>query len=112
MNRNDEDLTTTPATVAKATAPPQAGEAPARREPWWWVERRVWTQARLTRLASGESADRVWFRLGDKTFSGLPAVGCCPWQRNTSGRGQSQQGEPTDRRAGCGRPARPVRMEG
>ena len=44
--------------------------------------------------------------------SGLRAVGCCPWQRPTSGRGQSQRCEPADWRAGCGRPARPVRREG
>ena len=65
MNWNDEDITTTPAGVA--ATPQQAGEAPARRDPWWWVERGVWTEAMLTRLASGEPADRVWFRLWDKT---------------------------------------------
>jgi RNA-directed DNA polymerase len=65
MNRNDEDITIKPASVA--AAPKQAGEAPARRDPWWWVERRVWTEAMLTRLASGESADRVWFTMMDKT---------------------------------------------
>jgi hypothetical protein len=43
---------------------------------------------------------------------GLRAVGCCPWQRNTRGRGQSYDYEPTDWRAGCGRPACPVRREG
>jgi len=31
------------------------------------VERGVWTERRLRRLTSGESADRVWFRLWDKT---------------------------------------------
>jgi RNA-directed DNA polymerase len=67
MNRNDENLTTTPAPVA--ATPRQAGEAPVRRDPWWWVERRVWTEAMLTRLASGESADRVWFTLMDKTYA-------------------------------------------
>jgi RNA-directed DNA polymerase len=67
MNRNDEDLTTIPATVA--TTPKQAGEAPARHDPWWWVERRVWTEAMLTRLAMGETADRVWFTLMDKTYA-------------------------------------------
>jgi len=67
MNRNDEDIPTTPARVA--ATPKQAGEAPARRDPWWWVERRVWTEAMLTRLASGESADRVWFTLMDKTYA-------------------------------------------
>jgi RNA-directed DNA polymerase len=67
MNRNDEDITTKPATVV--ATPQQAGETPARRDPWWWVERRVWTEAMLTRLASSESADRVWFRLWDKTHA-------------------------------------------
>lgn len=69
MNRNDEDITTKPATVAAATPSQQAGEAPTRRDPWWWVERRVWTEAMLTRLASRESADQVWFRLWDKTYA-------------------------------------------
>ena len=67
MNRNDEDIIMKPATVA--AAPMQAGEAPARRDPWWWVERRVWTEAMLTRLASSESADQVWFALWDKTYA-------------------------------------------
>lgn len=39
------------------------------RAPWWWVERGVWTERMLTRLTSGESADRVWFRLWDKTYA-------------------------------------------
>jgi RNA-directed DNA polymerase len=39
------------------------------RAPWWWVERTVWTERMLTRLTSGESADRVWFRLWDKTYA-------------------------------------------
>lgn len=71
MNRNDENITTKPASVAKAASPNQAGEAPARRDPLWWVERRIWTEAMLTRLASREPANRVWFSLLDKTF--MPA---------------------------------------
>jgi RNA-directed DNA polymerase len=62
MNQNDDSK---PATVA--ATPQQAGEATPPRDPWWWVERGVWTEHMLTRLASSESADRVWFRLGDKT---------------------------------------------
>jgi len=62
MNQNDE---TKPASVAATPQP--AGEATAPRDPWWWVERSVWTERMLTRLASGESANRVWFRLWDKT---------------------------------------------
>jgi RNA-directed DNA polymerase len=60
-NQNDERK---PATVA--ATPQQAGEA---RDPWWWVERTVWTECMLTRLTSGESANRVWFRLADKTYA-------------------------------------------
>lgn len=69
MNRKREDITTTPAGVAAATPSQQAGEASPRRDPWWWVERCVWTKAMLTRLASSEPADRVWFRMWDKTYS-------------------------------------------
>ena len=64
MNQNDDSK---PAPVA--AAPRQAGEAHPPRDPWWWVERGVWTERMLTRLTSGESADRVWFRLWDKTYA-------------------------------------------
>ena len=63
MNQNDE---TKPASVA--ATPKQVGDT-RDRDPWWWVERSVWTQAMLTRLASREPADRVWFRLWDKTYA-------------------------------------------
>ena len=76
MNQNDEAK---PARVAGTTPPKQAGEATPPGEPWWWVERAVWTERMLTRLTSGEPANR----------NGLRAVDCCPWQRPTSGRGQS-----------------------
>ena len=70
MNQNSEDITTTPATVAATTPTKQAGETlPPRRDPWWWVERSVWTKAMLTRLAKSESANRVWFTLVDKTYA-------------------------------------------
>jgi RNA-directed DNA polymerase len=49
-----------------AATPQQAGEA---RDRWWWVERCVWTERMLTRLARSEPADRVWFRLVDKTYA-------------------------------------------
>ena len=60
-NRNDEQP---PAAVA--ATPKQAGET---RAPWWWVERCVWTERMLTRLTSGEPADRVWSALADKTYA-------------------------------------------
>lgn len=70
MNQNDESKVKTPSRPAPvAAAPQQAGEATAPRDPWWWVERSVWTERMLTRLTSGESADRVWFRLWDKTYA-------------------------------------------
>jgi RNA-directed DNA polymerase len=62
-DQNDEDK---PAAVATATPPKQAGEA---RDPWWWVERCVWTERMLTRLTTSEPANRVWFALGDKTYA-------------------------------------------
>ena len=61
MNRNDEQ-----ALATVAATPKQAGET---HDPWWWVERCVWTERMLTRLTSGEPADRVWFALADKTYA-------------------------------------------
>ncbi len=61
MNQTNEAR---PAPVAGT--PPQAGEA---RDQWWWVERCVWTERMLTRLTASEPADRVWFRLWDKTYA-------------------------------------------
>ena len=67
MNGNNEHLKTTPASVVATSQ--QAGETPARRDPLWWVERCVWTEAMWSRLASGEPASQVWFRLWDKTYA-------------------------------------------
>lgn len=61
MKQNDESK---PAPVA--AMPIQVGEA---RDPWWWVQRSVWTERMLTRLTTGESANRVWFTLVDKTYA-------------------------------------------
>lgn len=61
MNQNDENKPTT-----VAATPKQVG---ATRDRWWWVERSVWTEPMLTRLTSGEPADRVWFALADKTYA-------------------------------------------
>ena len=61
MKQNDEAA---PAPVA--ATPTQAGEA---RDPWWWVERSVWTERMLTRLTDREPANRVWFTLVDKTYA-------------------------------------------
>ena len=51
--------------LAPVAATPQ--QARAARDRWWWVERAVWTERMLTRLTTGEPADRVWCRLWDKT---------------------------------------------
>jgi RNA-directed DNA polymerase len=63
MNQNNEEQ---PTPVPRVEGAKQAGDP---RDPWWWVERSVWTERMLTRLTSGESADRVWFRLWDKTYA-------------------------------------------
>lgn len=70
MNQNDESKVKAPSQPAPvATTPKQAGEATPTRDPWWWVERTVWTERMLTRLTSGEPANRVWFTLVDKTHA-------------------------------------------
>jgi RNA-directed DNA polymerase len=61
MNQNNE-VKPTPV----AATPKQVG---ATRDPWWWVERSVWTERMLTRLTDGEPANRVWFSLMDKTYA-------------------------------------------
>ena len=61
MNQNDDAKS---ATVARA--PKQVEDT---RAPWGWVERSVWTESMLTRLTTGEPADRVWFTLVDKTYA-------------------------------------------
>jgi RNA-directed DNA polymerase len=60
MNWNDERQ---PAIVA--ATPQQAGKA---HDHWWWVERSVWTERMLTRLAQSERTT-VWFRLWDKVMA-------------------------------------------
>ena len=60
-DQNDEDQS-----APVAAAPKQAEDA---RAAWHWVERAVWTERMLTRLASREPANRVWFSLLDKTYA-------------------------------------------
>jgi RNA-directed DNA polymerase len=63
MERNDENQ---PAPVPRPVGATQVGEA---RDPWWWVERTIWTERMLSRLTNGESVNRVWFSLVDKTYA-------------------------------------------
>lgn len=63
-----KNQTNEPRPAPVAATPPQAGEARAH-ERWVWVERCVWTERMLTRLTASEPADRVWFRLWDKTYA-------------------------------------------
>ena len=93
MNQNDESKVKAPSLPASVAAAPQpAGEAASPREPWWGVERGVGTERRLTRLASSESADRVGFRLGDKTYApaNLPSAFEKVW-RNGGSAGADEQ---------------------
>ena len=60
--------------AAVAALPKQAEDSQA---PLGWVERCVWTERRLTRLASRESAARVWFSLLDKTYSPANLASSC-----------------------------------
>jgi len=61
MIQNNDSISATVAVTPQQVEDTQA--------PSGWVERCVWTERRLTRLTSGESADRVWFRLWDKTYA-------------------------------------------
>lgn len=84
MNQNGEEEPT-----PVAATPQQAGEAP---DPWWWVERSVWTERMLTRLTDREPANRVWFRLVDKTYApaNLQSAFAKVW-RNGGSAGADQQ---------------------
>lgn len=83
-NQNDENK---PAPVA--ATPTQVGDT---RERWWWVERTVWTERMLTRLTSGESANRVWFTLMDKTYApaNLASAFQKVWQKGGSAGADAQ----------------------
>lgn len=59
-----DDETNRPATVTGPTQPKQAGDLHDR---WWWVERGVWTERMLTRLARSEPTT-VWYGLWDKVL--------------------------------------------
>jgi RNA-directed DNA polymerase len=52
-----------PAKVSEATQ--QAGET---HDPWWWVERGVWTDSMLRALENGVQGGK-WFRLIDKVYA-------------------------------------------
>ena len=84
MKQNDD------AKSATVAATPQPAEDT--RAPWGWVERTVWTESMLTRLPSGESADRVWFRLWDKTYAPANLASACHkvW-RNGGSAGADEQ---------------------
>jgi RNA-directed DNA polymerase len=85
MDQSNEEIKMKPATVA--ATPQQAGEATARRDPRRWVERCVWTDAMLSRLASGEPSEQVWFRLWDKVYA--PANLQCAFEKVRSNGGSA-----------------------
>jgi len=77
-----------PAIVSGATQAKQAGEV---RDPWWWIERSVWTDRMLTRLAQSEPTT-VWFGLWDKVCAArnLQAAFQAVW-RNRGAPGVDEQ---------------------
>jgi RNA-directed DNA polymerase len=77
-----------PALVSGATQAKQAGEV---RDPWWWIERSVWTDRMLTRLAQSEPTT-VWFGLWDKVCAAwnLQAAFQAVW-RNRGAPGVDEQ---------------------
>jgi RNA-directed DNA polymerase len=77
-----------PAIVSGATQAKQAGEV---RDPWWWIERSVWTDRMLTRLAQSEPTT-VWFGLWDKVCASrnLQAAFHAVW-RNQGAPGVDEQ---------------------
>ena len=84
MNQNDDAKSATVAVTPKQVEDTRA--------PWGWVERTVWTESMLTRLTSGEPADRVWFTLVDKTYApaNLQSAFAKVW-RNGGGAGADAQ---------------------
>ena len=87
MKQNDDSKS-----VPVAATPQQAEDT---RALWGWVERTVWTESMLTRLTSGESADRVWFRLWDKTYApaNLASAFARVWRNGGSAGADQQTGE-------------------
>ncbi len=82
----------------------QAGELRAR---WAWVESSVWTDRMLEALEKGVK--------GGKGFGPMPTsltAGFSHWSKPTPWRSSPLDGKTPNRRAGCGRPACPVRREG
>jgi len=77
-----------PALVSGATQAKQAGEV---RDPRWWIERSVWTDRMLTRLAQSEPTT-VWFGLWDKVCASrnLQAAFHAVW-RNQGAPGVDEQ---------------------
>jgi RNA-directed DNA polymerase len=84
MDQNDETKL-----APVAATPTQAGEA---YDPWWWVERSVWTERMLTRLTTSEPANRVWFTLVDKTYApaNLASAFAKVWRNNGSAGADTQ----------------------
>ena len=84
MDQNDETKL-----APVAATPTQAGEA---YDPWWWVERSVWTERMLTRLTTSEPANRVWFTLEDKTYApaNLASAFAKVWRNNGSAGADTQ----------------------
>jgi hypothetical protein len=122
----DRQTEPTPAGVPRSGGATQAGDVRVR---WAWTELSVWTVRMLTALETGVKGG-TWFSLMDKVYAhanlhadAAPTInagptptslnrGSFPYKRPMRQRVSPYEGDTTDRRAVCGRPARTVRREG
>jgi hypothetical protein len=98
------DGTRPAALPGRATRAGETHEASLPHQEWSWVEPRIWTAQLLAAPATGVNVETFVPSLPRKGFSACPK----PLFRSAS----PLAGNTINRRAGCGRSARPVRREG
>ena len=105
-----------PAAVSeRATRAGEIHEASLPHQEWSWVEPRIWTERMLAALAQGVKGGK-WYSLIDNirwpnaffAEHGLFSL----HHAHVSSSASPLAGDTINRRAGCGRSARPVRREG
>jgi hypothetical protein len=95
---------TSPAAVpARAIRAGETQEASLPHQEWSWVEPRIWTERMLAALGQGVTGGKM---------PSLPSTGFSACTKPMSWPASPLAGKTINRRAGCGRSARPVRREG